>query len=62
MEEWRGKINDILEGRTKLFESNYKITCKCRYKVNGKWLKAKIDIEHGVIYDLKGNEIRRCAV
>jgi len=62
MEEWRDKLNDLLEGRIKLFEEDYKITYKCRYKVNGKWIKAKIDMEHGIIYDMKGNEIRRCNV
>lgn len=60
MEEWRDKLNDLLEGRIKLFESNYKITYRCRYKVNGRWVRAKIDLEHGVVYDLRGNEIRRC--
>lgn len=43
-----------------MFERNSVITTACRYKHNGKWNKAKIDMSKGIIYDLKGNVIKRC--
>ncbi len=60
--EWRDKLNDYLEGRIKLFEEDYKVTYPCRYKRNGEWIIAKIDMDHGIVYDLKGNELRRCNI
>lgn len=62
MENWRDKLNDILEGKVKLYEEDYSIRLKYRYKINGRWILAKIDMDHGVVYDLKGNEIRRCNI
>lgn len=60
MKNWRDKLNDLLEGRVKLFKEDYSIRYKCRYKVNGKWILAKIDMDHKIIYGLDGQELRRC--
>lgn len=35
---------------------------ECRYKVNGKWVDAKIDWGSGVIYGIDGQVLRRCKV
>lgn len=55
-------IQDFLSGRHKLFEEDYKITYRCRYKVDGLWVRAKIDMDNGIVYDLNGQVIRRCSV
>ena len=60
VEEWRDKLNDYLEGKVKLFEQDYVHGVPCKYKSNGKKIKAKIDFENKIIYDLKGNILRRC--
>jgi hypothetical protein len=60
MNGWRERLNDFLEGKYMLFERDYIITYPCKFKINGMWVKAKIDLENGVIYDLKGNILRRC--
>ncbi|KYH35850.1 hypothetical protein CLTEP_02430 [Clostridium tepidiprofundi DSM 19306] len=57
--EWRDKLNDILDNN-RFYERNYSIKYKCRYKKNGKWIKAMIDLEHGIIYGLNGQVVRRC--
>ncbi|MBD5572377.1 hypothetical protein [Clostridium botulinum] len=59
MEAWREKLDKFLDGDLKLFEQDYKITYPCVLKRNKKRIKAKIDMEHGVIYDLEGEEIGR---
>ncbi|NFC47375.1 hypothetical protein EXN05_08880 [Clostridium botulinum] len=59
MEAWRDRLNKFLDGNLKLFEEDYKITYPCVLKRNKKRIKAKIDMDHGVIYNLKGKEIRR---
>ncbi|MDS1004952.1 hypothetical protein P9J83_15820 [Clostridium sporogenes] len=59
MEAWRKKLDKFLDGEYKLFEEDYKITYPCILKRNKKRIKAKIDMNHGVIYDLKGEEIGR---
>lgn len=58
--EWRDKLNDYLEGKVKLFETDYLHGVSCRYKKDGHWVKAKIDMDNKVIYDLKGRILRRC--
>ncbi len=58
--EWRDNLNDYLEGEVKLFEENYVHGEPCRYKKNGHWIKAKIDMDNKVIYDLNGRVLRRC--
>ncbi|BDR82533.1 hypothetical protein [Clostridium tetani] len=60
MEAWRENLEKYFNGGIKLFEEDYKITCKCRYRKNGKWILAKIDMEHGIIYSRKGKVLRRC--
>jgi len=60
MEEWRDKLNDLLEGRIKLFEEDYVHGDPCRYKKDGKWVKAKIDMKKKIIYGLDGEILRRC--
>ncbi|NEZ47949.1 hypothetical protein FDF74_12230 [Clostridium niameyense] len=59
MEAWRDKLDKFLNGDYKLFEEDYKITYPCVLRRGRKRIKAKIDFEHGVIYNLKGEEIRR---
>lgn len=59
MEAWRDKLDKFLNGDLKLFEEDYKITYPCVLRRGRKRIKAKIDFEHGVIYNLKGEEIRR---
>lgn len=59
MEAWRDRLDKFLDGNLKLFEEDYKITYPCVLKRNKKRIKAKIDMDHGVIYNLKGKEIRR---
>ncbi len=44
-----------------LFEESYK-KVKCRYKVNGKWCKARINLSKGIVYSLDGQVLRRCNV
>ncbi|KEI16851.1 hypothetical protein Z959_08430 [Clostridium novyi B str. ATCC 27606] len=58
--EWRDKLNDYLEGKLKLFEQDYVHGTPCTLKRNKKRIKAKIDFENKIIYDLKGNILRRC--
>lgn len=57
---WKENLNKYFNGDIQLYERNYKITYPCRYKVNGAWEKAKIDLEHGKIYNLNGEVIREC--
>ncbi|EPS48152.1 hypothetical protein HYH70_15785 [Clostridium botulinum] len=59
MEAWRDKLDKYFNGELKLFEENYTITYPCILKRNKKRIKAKIDMDHGVIYNLKGKEIRK---
>lgn len=59
MEAWREKLDKLLDGEYKLFEEDYKITYPCILKRGRKRIKAKIDFQHGVVYNLKGKEIRR---
>ncbi|WP_409068868.1 hypothetical protein ACFLKC_14130 [Clostridium caseinilyticum] len=59
MEAWRDKLDKFLDGNLKLFEENYKITYPCILKRGRKRIKAKIDFQHGIVYNLKGKEIRR---
>jgi len=60
VEKWRDKLNDYLEGKVRLFEEDYVHGEPCRYKKDGRWILAKIDVGNKVIYDLKGNVLRRC--
>ncbi|EPY2306804.1 hypothetical protein ACXATD_002472 [Clostridium sporogenes] len=59
MEAWRKKLDKYFNGEYKLFEEDYKITYPCILKRNKKRIKAKIDFQHGIIYNQKGEEIRR---
>lgn len=59
MEAWRDKLDKFLDGNLKLFEEDYKITYPCILKRGRKRIKAKIDMDHGIVYNLKGKEIRR---
>ncbi|NFC76733.1 hypothetical protein EXM99_08230 [Clostridium botulinum] len=59
MEAWRDRLDKFLDGEYKLFEENYTITYPCVLKRGRKRIKAKIDMEHGIVYNLKGKEIRR---
>lgn len=59
MEAWRDRLDKFLDGEYKLFEENYTITYPCILKRGRKRIKAKIDFQHGVVYNLKGKEIRR---
>ncbi|NFM30657.1 hypothetical protein FDC02_04975 [Clostridium botulinum] len=59
MEAWRKKLDKYLDGNLKLFEEDYKITYPCVLKRNKKRIKAKIDMDHGIVYNLKGKEIGR---
>ncbi|EPY2281787.1 hypothetical protein [Clostridium sporogenes] len=59
MEAWRDKLDKFLDGEYKLFEENYTITYPCVLKRGRKRIKGRIDMDHGVIYNLKGKEIRR---
>lgn len=55
-------IKEFVDNPSKyLFERNYCITSPCRYKQNGVWRKAKIDMQHGVIFDMNGNVLRKCS-
>ncbi|HGG0416114.1 TPA: hypothetical protein ACJFE8_000864 [Clostridium sporogenes] len=59
MEAWRKKLDKFLDGDLKLFEEDYKITYPCVLKRGRKRIKGRIDMDHGVIYNLKGKEIRK---
>ncbi|MCJ8173205.1 hypothetical protein [Clostridium botulinum] len=59
MEAWRDRLDKFLDGNLKLFEKDYKITYPCVLKRGKRRIKAKIDMDHGVIYNLKGKEIRK---
>ncbi|EQB3099717.1 hypothetical protein [Clostridium botulinum] len=59
MEAWREKLDKFLDGDLKLFEEDYKITYPCVLKKGRKRIKAKIDFQHGIVYNLKGKEIRK---
>ncbi|MBU3195667.1 hypothetical protein KPL26_03190 [Clostridium algidicarnis] len=59
MEEWRRKLHDLLEGKTRLFEEDYRITYRCKYKTNGMWVEGKIDFKNKEIVDRQGNILRR---
>lgn len=54
------KLNDFLEDKIKLIGEDYSTRCRCRYKVNGRWINAQIDMDHKVIYGLDGKILRRC--
>ena len=56
----KSTLEEFLAGKVKLFERDYKITCKCRYKKNGRWTRAKIDLDNKIIYSIDGKVIRRC--
>ena len=44
-----------------LFEEGYKKT-RCRYKIDGVWHRARINLDKGIVYDADGKTIlRRCA-
>lgn len=60
--EWRDRFNDFLEDleNRNLFEQSYTVTYPCRYKISGRWVRAKIDMKEKIVYDLKGKELRRC--
>lgn len=60
MQSWRERLNDLLEGKIKLFEEDYVPGEVCRYKKNGVWIKAKIDMKEKVVYGLDGQVLRRC--
>ncbi|EPY6430589.1 MAG: hypothetical protein E6274_01485 [Clostridium sp.] len=59
MEAWRKKLNKFLDGDLKLFEEDYKITYPCVLKRGRKRIKGRIDMDHGIVYNLKGKEIRK---
>lgn len=59
MEAWRDRLDKFLDGEYKLFEENYTITYPCVLKRGRKRIKVKIDMDHGIVYNLKGKEIRR---
>ncbi|NFF66816.1 hypothetical protein FDF69_07880 [Clostridium sporogenes] len=59
MEAWRDKLDKFLDGEYKLFEENYTITYPCILKRGRKRIKGRIDMDHGIVYNLKGKEIRR---
>lgn len=50
------KLNDFLAGREVRFET----LNRCRFKRNGRWIKAKIDMEKRIVYGLNGEILRRC--
>jgi hypothetical protein len=53
-------IEAFLGGHEIRFEMNQKpILSRCRYKINGKWIHAKINLTTGDIIDLDGNMLRR---
>jgi hypothetical protein len=58
MEAWRKKLNKFLDGELKLFEEDYKITYPCILKRGKRRIRAKIDMEHGVVYTLRGQVLR----
>ncbi|WP_039241192.1 hypothetical protein [Clostridium botulinum] len=60
MEGWRDKLNKLLNGDIKLFEENYVHGVSCMYISAGKRIKAKIDFNNKVVYDLNGQVLRRC--
>ncbi len=51
-------IKDFLDGQETKNKDKY---CKCRYKVNGKWIRAGICFSSGAI-KVGGQVIRRCVV
>jgi len=54
-------IKEFIDNPSKyLFEANYSITSPCRYKQNGRWKRAKIDLKNGIVFDMSGNVLRRC--
>ncbi|EPS49012.1 hypothetical protein HYH70_17880 [Clostridium botulinum] len=59
MEAWRKKLDKFLDGDLKLFEEDYKITYPCVLKRGRKRIKGRIDMDHGIVYNLNGKEIRR---
>ena len=61
MENWRTRLNDLLEGRTQLFEENYKIKYPCKYWSNGKKTKAQICFETGEIF-VDGQVVRKANI
>lgn len=60
MEAWREKLDKYFNGELKLFEENYTITYPCVLKRGRKRIKAKIDMDHGVIYGTDGQVITKC--
>ena len=62
MEAWRDKLDKYFNGELKLFEESYTITYPCILKRGRKRIKAKIDFQHGIVYNLKGKEIRKVKV
>ncbi|HDK7165921.1 TPA: hypothetical protein PTV51_002188 [Clostridium botulinum] len=59
MEAWRDRLDKYFNGQLKLFEENYTITYPCILKRGKRRIRAKIDFQHGIVYNLKGEEIRR---
>ncbi|APH24533.1 hypothetical protein [Clostridium botulinum] len=52
-------MDKYFNGQLKLFEENYTITYPCILKRGRKRIKGRIDMDHGIVYNLKGKEIRR---
>lgn len=59
MNGWRDKLNDLLEGKKKFFEEDYKIKYPCLYKIDGKKHKAQICFDTGEIF-IDGQVVRKC--
>ncbi|WP_243129281.1 hypothetical protein [Hathewaya massiliensis] len=58
LETWRERLDSLLDGKTKLFEEDYKIKYPCKYKINGEKVQAQICFETGEIF-VKGEVVRR---
>ncbi len=60
MKAWKTKLDGFLNGEYKLFEEDYKITYPCIIKRGRRRIKAKIDIENGIVYGVGGQVITKC--
>ncbi|NME95341.1 hypothetical protein HF847_04950 [Clostridium cochlearium] len=60
MEVWMKNLQKYFSGEVKLFEQTYSITYPCVLKRGRKRIRARIDLDHKIIYDLKGQIIKKC--
>ena len=55
-------LKQYLTSGLDLFEESYK-KVRCRYKVDGKWHRARINLDKGIVYSADGKRvIRRCHI